>query len=87
MVEIERFSQGRNLQTYFVIIDSKSIKNTDTAKEKGFEAGKKVSGIKLHLAVDSLPQAMHITKADVTDRNGAIEMFITTSDNQSSEYA
>ena len=28
-----------------------------------------------------------ITKADVTDRNGAIEMFITTSDNQSSEYA
>ena len=24
---------------------------------------------------------MHITKADVTDRNGAIEMFITTSDN------
>ena len=83
MVEIERFSQGKNLQTSFVIIDSKSIKNTDTAKEKGFDAGKKVSGIKLHLAVDilGLPQAMHITKADVTDRNGAIEMFITTSDN------
>ena len=71
------------MQTSFVIIDSKSIKNTDTAKEKGFDAGKKVSGIKLHLAVDilGLPQAMHITKADVTDRNGAIEMFITTSDN------
>ena len=73
MVEIERFSQGRTLQTSFVIIDSKSIKNTDTAKEKGFDAGKKISGIKLHLAVDilGLPQAMHITKADVTDRNGA----------------
>ena len=51
LVEIERFSQG--LQTSFVIIASKSIKNTDTAKEKGFDAGKKVSGIKLHLAVDS----------------------------------
>ena len=83
MVEIERFACGRNLQTSFVIVDSKSIKNTDTAKEKGFDAGKKVSGIKLQLAVDilGLPQAMHITKADVTDRNGAIEMFITTSDN------
>ena len=83
LVEIERFSRGRAFQTSFVIVDSKSIKNTDTAKEKGYDAGKKVSGIKLHLAVDilGLPQAMHITKADVTDRNGAIEMFITTSDN------
>ena len=83
MVEIERFACGRNLQTSFVIVDSKSIKNTDTAKEKGFDAGKKVSGIKLQLAVDilGLPQAMHITKADVTDRNGAIEMFIVTNDN------
>ena len=44
---------NRNWQTSFVIIDSKSIKNTDTAKEKGFDAGKKVSGIKLHLAVNS----------------------------------
>ncbi len=83
LVEVERYSQGRALQTSFVIIDSKSIKNTDTAKEKGFDAGKKISGIKLHLAVDilGLPQAMHITKADTTDRNGAIEMFIATSGN------
>ena len=26
-----------------------------------------------------LPQAMYVTKADVTDRNGAIEMFISIS--------
>ena len=83
MVEIERFACGRNLQTSFVIVDSKSIKNTDTAKEKGFDSGKKVSGIKLHLAVDilGLPQAIYVTKADVTDRNGAIEMFISTKNN------
>lgn len=83
MVAVERFAQGRNSQTSFVIIDSKSIKNTDTAKEKGFDAGKKVSGIKLHLAVDilGLPQVIHLTKADVTDRNGAIEMVIAMSDN------
>ena len=66
------------MQTSFVIIDSKSIKNTDTAKEKGFDSGKKVSGIKLHLAVDilGLPQAIYITKADVTDRNGAIKQIL-----------
>ena len=83
MVEVERFARGRAFHTSFVIIDSKSIKNTDTAKEKGFDSGKKVSGIKLQLAVDilGLPHAIHITKADVTDRNGASEMFIAPSDN------
>lgn len=85
LVEIERFSNGRNLQTSFIIIDSKSVKNTNTAKEKGYDAGKKVSGMKLHLAVDimGLPQAIYVTKADVTDRNGAIEMVLLNLNNLS----
>ena len=38
---------------------------------------KKISGIKLHLGVDTngLPHAIHITTANVTDRDGAIEML------------
>lgn len=53
------------------------MKNTDTAKEKGYDAGKKVSGIKRHIAVDTngLPHAIHITTANVTDRTGALEMI------------
>jgi len=31
---------------------TKSVKNTDTAKEKGYDGGKKISGAKLHIAVD-----------------------------------
>ena len=64
-------------KTLFGIIDAKSIKNTDTAEEKGYDAGKKVSGIKLHIAVDTLglPHAIHITCANVTDRKGAQEMI------------
>ena len=64
-------------KTSFGIIDAKSIKNADTAEEKGYDAGKKVSGIKLHLIVDTLglPHAIHITCANVTDRNGAQEMI------------
>ena len=56
---------------------SQSVKNTDTAKEKGYDAGKKISGIKRHIAVDSqgLPHAISVTTADVTDRNGAIELL------------
>ena len=57
------------------IIDSKSIKNADTAEEKGYDAGKKVSGIKLHIAVDTigLPHAIYISCANVTDRDGAVQ--------------
>ena len=83
MVEVERYACGRDLNTSFVIIDSKSIKNTDTAQSKGYDSGKKISGIKLHLAVDifGLPHAVHITKADETDRNGAIFMAISNFNN------
>jgi transposase len=57
-----------------VIVDAQSVKNTDTAREKGYDAGKKVSGIKRHIAVDTngLPQAIEVTTANVTDRDGAI---------------
>ena len=35
------------------MVDAQSVKNTDTAEEKGYDAGKKVSGIKRHIAVDT----------------------------------
>ena len=59
-----------------VIIDAQSVKNTDTAREKGYDAGKNVSGIKRHIAVDTtgLPHGIEVTTAHVTDRDGAIQM-------------
>ena len=39
--------------TSFLIIDAQSVKNTDSAEQKGYDAGKKVSGIKRHIAVDT----------------------------------
>lgn len=68
---------SKNAKTSLGIVDSKSIKNTDTAEEKGYDAGKKVSGIKLHVVVDTLglPHAIHVTCANVTDRQGAIDMI------------
>ena len=57
-----------------MIVDAQSVKNTDTAKLKGYDAGKKVSGIKRHIAVDTqgLPHAVAVTTAEVTDRKGAL---------------
>ena len=42
----------------------------------GLRRGKKTSGIKLHIGVDTcgLPHAMMVTTADFTDRKGAIDM-------------
>ena len=42
---------------------------------KGYDAGKKVSGIKRHIAVDTqgLPHAVAVTTAKVTDRKGALQ--------------
>ncbi len=60
-----------------VIVDAQSVKNTDLAKEKGYDGGKKIVGIKRHIAVDSqgLPHAIEITTANVTDRKGALKSF------------
>ena len=65
------------MNTTFVIVDAQSVKNTDTATHKGYDAGKKVSGIKRHIAVDTqgLPHAIAVTTADVTDRKGALQAF------------
>jgi transposase len=75
LVVEERVYEGRTEETSFLIFDSQSVKNTDTAEEKGYDAGKKVSGIKRHLGVDTggRPHFIHITTADSTDREGAIE--------------
>ena len=68
---------GRPPSTRFCIVDAQSVKNTDTARHKGYDAGKKVSGIKRHIAVDTqgLPHAIWVTTADVTDRCGALAML------------
>ena len=77
MVKKARKKDKRKGKTSFIIIDAQSVKNTDTAKYKGYDAGKKVSGIKRHIAVDSqgLPHAICITTANITDRDGATTLL------------
>ena len=50
-----------------LIVDSKSIRNADTAKEKDYDAGK-TSGIKLHIEVYAmgLPHAIYMKTANIT---------------------
>ena len=77
MVTLHRRSEHRKSETSFIIVDAQSVKNTETAEQKGYDGGKKISGIKRHIAVDTqgLPHAMAITTANVSDKAAAKEML------------
>jgi transposase len=66
-------------------MDAQSVKNTDTAEDKGYDAGKKISGIKRHIAVDTqgFPHAIEVTTANIQDRDGAIFMTKCSKENLS----
>ena len=44
LVEAQRGKIGRDKQTTMIIVDSRSVKNADTAEHKGYDAGKKLLG-------------------------------------------
>lgn len=56
------------------IADAQSVKNTESARNKGYNMSKKASDIKRHVVVDTngLPHAIAVTTANVTDRNGEV---------------
>ena len=51
-VSAARKQQGRNAGSSLLILDVQSLKNTDSAEQKGYDADKKVS-VKRHIAVDT----------------------------------
>jgi putative transposase len=78
LVEKTRVSAGRNEEPSVGIIDAQSVKNTLVSSEdKGFDAGKKIKGIKRHIIVDTLGLVLAIVvqSASIQDRNGAISVI------------
>ncbi len=75
MVGAVRISNRCSKKTTFWIVDKQSVKNTDTSEYKGYYSGKEISGIKLHIAVDTrdFSDAIVVTTAGVPDRKGALE--------------
>lgn len=62
------------------IVDSQSVKNTDCAskKQKGYDGGKKVGGIKRNIITDTngIPISIQITPANESERDSFHSMLI-----------
>lgn len=72
-----RQNQGRSPSPSLVIIDAQSVKTTaGTSEQKGYDGGKRVTGRKRHLAVDSSGNVMAagVTAASVHDKPGATSL-------------
>jgi putative transposase len=77
LVEKTRKSKGKKEEPSVGIIDAQSVKNTLVSSEnKGFDAGKKIKGIKRHIIVDTLGLvlAVVVQSASVQDRDGAVDV-------------
>ena len=83
MVYLERRAVGRFPRPSAGIIDSQSIKVSDTGRISGDDGNKKIKGRKRHLLVDTLGNLLEVvvTAANLNDRAGA-QLLLTKVERQ-----
>ena len=72
-----RRAEGRKAQPSAGIVDSQSVKSSECSAERGDDAGKKITGRKRHLLVDTIGLVLlvMVLPANIQDRDGARQLL------------
>lgn len=68
-----RKASGKKSTPTVAIVDSQSVRTAEGGEERGYDAGKKITGRKRHLAVDTLGMVLAVVvhSAGIQDQTGA----------------